>query len=155
MIIMTDKKNNNLTWTNVVVVYEVTSTKKHKHIKEYEELVEIVNRIIKDSEEGSLIIVEGKKDLKALRSLGVKGAITTYRSREDLMEKIQTFKPVHIILLLDLDYEGGEKTISLKKFLEGSGEKIDLTYWNMLRKFKRFGLTNIESLPKILSKMVE
>jgi 5S rRNA maturation endonuclease (ribonuclease M5) len=132
----------------------VVSTKKHRYIKEYEELLEIIKRIIKESEDGSPIIVEGEKDLKALRALGVKGPIIVYRSREDLMEKINMLKPAHVILLLDMDYEGEEKTIYLKKFLEGLVSNIDLTYWNILRKFRVFGLTTIESIPKILDKMV-
>jgi hypothetical protein len=53
-----------------------------------------------------------------------------------------------------MDYEGEEKTIYLKKFLEGLVSNIDLTYWNILRKFRVFGLTTIESIPKILDKMV-
>lgn len=130
-------------------------TKRHKYILEYEELVEIVNKLAKELEEDSLVIVEGEKDLNALRSLGVKGAIIIYRSREDLLEKINMLKPSHVVLLLDMDYEGEEKTMYLKRFLEGFAEKIDLTYWNMLRKFRRLGLTTIESLPKILDKMVK
>ncbi|MCL7389859.1 MAG: hypothetical protein LZ173_08040, partial [Thaumarchaeota archaeon] len=75
----------------------MVSTKKHRYIKEYEELLEIIKRIIKESEDGSPIIVEGEKDLKALRALGVKGPIIVYRSREDLMEKINMLKPAHVI----------------------------------------------------------
>ena len=133
----------------------VISTKKHRCIEEYEELLEIIKRIIKESEDGSPIIVEGERDLKALRALGVKGTIIIYRSREDLMEKISMLKPAHVILLLDMDCEGEEKTMYLKKFLEGLVGNINLTYWNTLRKFRVFGLTTIESIPKILDKMVK
>lgn len=131
------------------------STKKHRHIEEYEELSEIIRRMIKESEDGSPIIVEGERDLKALRALGVKGTIIIYRSREDLMERISMLKPAHVILLLDMDCEGEEKTMYLKKFLEGLVGNINLTYWNTLRKFRVFGLTTIESIPKILDKMVK
>ncbi len=131
------------------------STKKHRHIEEYEELSEIIRRMIKESEDGSPIIVEGERDLKALRALGVKGTIIIYRSREDLMERISMLKPAHVILLLDMDYEGEKKTVYLKKFLEGLVGNIDLTYWNMLRKFRVLGLTTIESIPKMLDKMVK
>jgi 5S rRNA maturation endonuclease (ribonuclease M5) len=133
----------------------VISTKKHRHIEEYEELSEIIRRMIKESEDGSPIIVEGERDLKALRALGVKGTIIIYRSREDLMERISMLKPAHVILLLDMDYEGEKKTVYLKKFLEGLVGNIDLTYWNMLRKFRVLGLTTIESIPKMLDKMVK
>lgn len=130
-------------------------SRKHRCIKEYEELLEIVRRLIKESEEGSLIIVEGENDLKALKAVGIEGTIITYRSREDLLEKINTLKPIHVILLLDMDYEGEEKTMYLKRFLEGLVKNIDLTYWRMLKKFRIFGLTTIESIPKILDKMVK
>lgn len=133
----------------------MVSTKRHRYIEEYEELLEIIKRIIKESEEGSPIIVEGERDLKALRAIGVRGPIIIYRSREDLVEKISMLKPAHVILLLDMDYEGEEETMYLKKFLEGFVGNIDLKYWNMLRKFRVFGLTTIESIPKILDKMVK
>ncbi|MEM2069262.1 MAG: toprim domain-containing protein [Nitrososphaerota archaeon] len=146
---------SHLLYTIVVVICEVTTTRKHKHAQEYEEIVEIVKRMVRESEEGSLIIVEGERDLKALRTLGIDGDILIYRSRRDLLDKINMLRPAHIILLLDMDHEGEEKALYLKKFLEGSAEKIDLTYWNTLRKFRRLGLTTIESLPKILDNMVK
>ncbi|MCS7126001.1 MAG: hypothetical protein NZ929_03730 [Aigarchaeota archaeon] len=61
----------------------------------------------------------------------------------------------HVVLLLDIDEEGSKKTIYLKKFLEGLVEKVDLTYWNELKKFKSIGLTAVESLSNILDRLVK
>ncbi len=128
--------------------------RKHKYTEDYEELLEIIGRIARESEYGSPIIVEGEKDVEALRAVGVKGTIMVYKSREELLHMIDSMKPVHVILLFDLDYEGVKKTLYLRKLLEGLVKNIDLTYWNMLRKFRKFGLTTIESIPRILDRMV-
>lgn len=128
--------------------------RKHKYIEDYEEFLEIIRNISRESEYGSPIIVEGEKDLQALRAVGVKGTIIVYKSREELLHMIDSIKPIRVILLLDLDCEGIKKTLYLMKLLEGFVKNVDLTYWNMLRKFRKFGLTTIESIPRILERMV-
>ncbi len=93
--------------------------RKHKYIEDYEEFLEIIRNISRESEYGSPIIVEGEKDLQALRAVGVKGTIIVYKSREELLHMIDSIKPIRVILLLDLDCEGIKKTLYLMKLLEG------------------------------------
>lgn len=124
-------------------------------IGDYEEFLQILGEIVKESEAGSPIVVEGEKDLEALRAVGVRGTIIVYKSKQHVLRSIDSMKPARVILLLDLDYEGVNKTIYLKKLLEGSVKNVDLTYWSMLSKFRRLGLTTIESIPRILDRMVK
>ncbi|MEN2975471.1 MAG: hypothetical protein ABDH32_07880 [Candidatus Caldarchaeales archaeon] len=127
--------------------------KRRKSIGEYEELLEWVRELVEESAGGSPIIVEGRRDLEALRALGIIGEIIIYKSPRQLIEKIRSVKTNHIVLLLDIDEEGYKKTIYVKKFLEGRVRNIDLTYWNRLKRFKRLGITTIQSLPHTLKRM--
>jgi 5S rRNA maturation endonuclease (ribonuclease M5) len=85
---------------------------------------------------GTPILVEGKKDIQALRELGVVGKIfsakTAGKSRLDVMLEIEQIGQREIILLLDFDRRGKEWTERLKQDLERSGIKLNLTFWNRL-----------------------
>jgi len=69
-----------------------------------------------------LVIVEGKKDKKALENLGFKKIITLtkpiYKEVEDIKEK-------EVILLVDLDKEGRKIYSKLKKSLNRNHIKVD------------------------------
>ena len=90
-----------------------------------------------------LIIVEGKKDLKALASFGITKVIQIsgpfYKFIESIEEK-------DVIILTDLDSEGKKLYSKLKHNLQKRGTRID-------NKFREFlfttQVTTIESLKNV------
>ncbi|MCF8885238.1 MAG: toprim domain-containing protein [Nitrososphaerota archaeon] len=118
-----------------------------------EELQIIVERIIQESLNGVPIIVEGKRDLEALRNIGVKGEIIIFKSLRELVDKLRILNAKRVILLMDMDREGEDKTRYIKKFLEGIIE-VDTAYWLKLYRYRYLGFTTIESFFKNIDKMV-
>ncbi|MEK6922267.1 MAG: toprim domain-containing protein [Nanoarchaeota archaeon] len=90
-----------------------------------------------------LVIVEGKKDRKALENLGVKRIITfansSYLSLEDIKEK-------EVIILTDLDSHGKKLYSILKHNLQKRGVKIDWKFRKFLFKEK---IATVESITKL------
>ncbi|MFH1505901.1 MAG: toprim domain-containing protein [archaeon] len=90
-----------------------------------------------------LIIVEGKKDIAALRSFGVDNVIQLYKDPiYKIVEKVvETGREV--LILTDLDKEGKKLFGKLNKELQRRGVKVD----NHLRELLfKTGLKEIEGL---------
>ena len=90
-----------------------------------------------------LVIVEGKKDRKALENLGVKKIITfansPYISLEDIKEK-------EVIILTDLDNHGKKLYSILRHNLQKRRIKIDRKFRKFLFKEK---IVTIESINRL------
>ncbi len=104
------------------------------HLKEKEEkLLQILERLTKESAKGTPIIVEGKNDIKTLRALAVKGKIisakTGGKSFLDVISEVEKSGAREVILLLDFDRRGKELTKRLKQGLEKAKIKPNLTFW--------------------------
>ena len=104
--------------------------------RKMEEVQRVLECLIEESMKGTPILVEGRKDIQALRELGVSGNIlsakTAGKSRLDIMLEIEQSGQSGIILLLDFDRRGKEWTERLKQDLERIGTKPNLTFWNKL-----------------------
>jgi 5S rRNA maturation endonuclease (ribonuclease M5) len=104
--------------------------------KKMEEIQRVLKCLIEESMKGTLILVEGRKDVQALRELGVAGNIlsakTAGKSRLDVLLEIEQSDQREIILLLDFDRRGKEWTEKLKQDLERIGTKPNLMFWNNL-----------------------
>ncbi|MFH1332196.1 MAG: toprim domain-containing protein [archaeon] len=96
------------------------------------------------------IIVEGEKDKKALRKLGVKNVISI--SRKPLFEFIEEISLKHkeVIILTDLDREGKQLYHRLKQGLQKNGVRIDNQFRESL--FKETHLSQIEGIFHYFSK---
>ena len=122
-------------------------------IKE-EKIFKILTSLSEESLNGTPIIVEGKKDVIALRMLGVKGIIITVKTKGksflDVISEIQKTNVSEIILFLDFDKRGKEATKCLQKNLEHLKIRYNLTFWRELHNLTRKELQYIESLPVYL-----
>lgn len=118
-----------------------------------EEFSRIVEALIKDSASGVPIVVEGMRDVRALRKMGVRGEVVVLKSFKGLREGFEGRQLSRIILLLDLDSEGDRMTTMAKKALEGVVKNVDTSYRIRLKKFKGLGLTEIEALPTLFERM--
>jgi len=120
-------------------------------LKEKEEKIQqVLECLVQESSEGTPIIVEGKKDIETLRSLGIRGEImsakTGGKSRLDVISEIEKKQSREVVLLLDFDRRGREWTTILKQHLEKTETKPNLDFWNALKRLVGRELKDIEGL---------
>ena len=117
-------------------------------------LTELLEKLASESTKGVPIVVEGQKDIGALRQLNVEGKIvsskTSGKSFLDILTEIENLKAREVILLLDFDRRGVEWTHRLKQHLEKTRIKPNLTYWNELYGLVGRDLKDIEGLPAFI-----
>ena len=106
------------------------------------ELFPLIQHIIDNN---LLVIVEGKKDQKALQELGVE-KVMTLDTHHKLVEKV-TEKEV--VLLVDLDKEGKKLYGKLKDIFSRRGVKVNDKLRHYL--FKNTTLRQIEGLTRYVS----
>ncbi len=104
------------------------------HLREKEEkLEETLANLSREAGKDAVIVVEGKKDVQSLASLGINGKMVTAKtggkSLMDVVAEIEQTKPKEVILLLDYDRRGREWTSRLKHFLEQERIKTNTTFW--------------------------
>jgi len=121
------------------------------HLKTKEEKIQkILEFLIEESLAGTLIIVEGKKDVEALRALGVKGRIISAKTGGkgclDVISEVENTNRKEVILLLDFDRRGKELTINLKEHLKPIGIKLNLTFWKKLSGLVGTEVKDVEGL---------
>lgn len=106
-------------------------------LKRREEKIEhVLECIAEEAEKGTPIIVEGKKDVRTLAALGIKGNIisakTGGKSRQDIILELENICREDVVLLLDFDRRGKELTEKLKQDLEKLGMRPNLVFWKQL-----------------------
>lgn len=119
-----------------------------------ERLAELLEKLVAESAKGVPIVVEGQKDVGALRQLNVEGRVvsskTSGKSFLDILTEIENLRVREVILLLDFDRRGVEWTHRLKRHLEKTRIKPNLTFWNQLYGLVGRDLKDIEGLPTYL-----
>jgi len=122
--------------------------------KRVEKITELLERLGEKSAEGIPIIVEGRKDIDALRKLTIKGDIitakTSGRSLLDVLREVRKRDIREVILMLDFDRRGREWTGSLARNLEKMRVKVNLLFWNRLVNLVGRDLKDIEGLPSYM-----
>jgi 5S rRNA maturation endonuclease (ribonuclease M5) len=119
-----------------------------------EKIQQILDALAEESAKGTLIIVEGKKDVEALRSFGVTGPVlsvkTGGKSFTEALHEIEQTGASEVILLLDFDRRGKEGTNLLKQNLERAKTKPNLKFWRELSALLAREIQCIESLNSYL-----
>ena len=121
------------------------------HLKEKEEKIQqLLERLIEESARGTLIVVEGKKDVETLKALGVQGKIvsakTGGKSRLDVISEVEKTEAHEVILLLDFDRRGKEWSKILKEHLERARIRPNLKFWKELQGLVSKEVKDIEGL---------
>jgi 5S rRNA maturation endonuclease (ribonuclease M5) len=124
-------------------------------LKEKEEkILRVLEALAEESAKGKPIVVEGKKDVKALRALGVAGSLVTVKtggkSFLDAVSEIETMGVPEVILFLDFDRRGKEGTKRLKHSLERAKIKPNVKFWRALSALVGKEIQCIESLTAYL-----
>jgi 2,5-diamino-6-(ribosylamino)-4(3H)-pyrimidinone 5'-phosphate reductase len=125
-------------------------------LKEKEEkILQILEALAEESAKGKPIVVEGKKDVEALRALGVTGAVLTVKtggkSFLDVVSEIEQMGASEVILFLDFDRRGKEGTKRLKQSLERAKIKPNVKFWRELSALVGREIQCVESLTAYLS----
>ena len=124
-------------------------------LKEKEEkILQVLEALAEESAKGKPIVVEGKKDVEALRALGVAGSVVTVKtggkSFLDAFSEIETMGVPEVILFLDFDRRGKEGTKRLKHSLERAKIKPNVKFWRALSALVGKEIQCIESLTAYL-----
>lgn len=120
-------------------------------LKEKEEkILKVLESLAEESAKGTPIIVEGKKDIEALRALAIEGEIisakTGGKSLLDVISEVETNGAQEVILLLDFDRRGKELTKRIKQYLERVKMKPNLTFWSELSRLVSREVKDVEGL---------
>jgi 5S rRNA maturation endonuclease (ribonuclease M5) len=124
-------------------------------LKEKEEkILQVLEALAEESAKGTPIVVEGKKDVDALRASGVTGTMikvkTGGKSFLDTVSEIEKMGVPEVILFLDFDRRGREGTKRLKQSLERARIKPNVKFWRALSALVGKEIQCIESLTTYL-----
>jgi 5S rRNA maturation endonuclease (ribonuclease M5) len=124
-------------------------------LKEKEEkILQVLEALAEASAKGTPIVVEGKKDVEALRTSGVAGTVITVKtggkSFLDTVSEIEKMGVPEVILFLDFDRRGKEGTKHLKQNLERAKIKPNIRFWRALSMLVGKEIQCIESLTAYL-----
>ncbi len=114
-----------------------------------ESLALYVRKLNDASRNGALVVVEGKRDVKALRSIGFAGRVVMLCHNSNLkllVEEAEKYRKT--ILLLDLDREGRSLTKKAATLLEEKKNTIDLYFRRKLSSTTRGRVKQIEELSR-------
>jgi 5S rRNA maturation endonuclease (ribonuclease M5) len=124
------------------------------HLKEKEERIQhILQCLATESDKGTPIIVEGKKDIETLRTLAIGGKIIAAKSGKsllDLVSEVEEERPKEVVLLLDFDRRGKELTRLLKQHLETAKIVPNTSFWSELFSILGKDVKDVESLSAYL-----
>ncbi len=134
-----------------------TASQSHKvaalssHLRDkLERIQQALADLAEESLKGVPIVVEGKKDVEALRDLGVEGPIfavkTGGKSLIDAAEEIVKAAYPEVILFLDFDWRGRQGTARLCRELERARVRANLRFWRVLSGLARREIQCVEGL---------
>ena len=129
-----------------------------KRLKEKEEKIQhVIDELREESSGGTVILVEGKKDVETLQALGVEGNIFTIKtggkSFLDVVSELEKARVSEVVLLLDFDRRGKQGTNHLRQSLEHAGVKVKLRFWLALLKLAGKDIQCVEGLEAYLENL--
>ena len=129
-----------------------------KRLKEKEEKIHhVLDELREESSRGTVILVEGKKDVEALQALGVEGKVITIKtggkSFQDAVSELEKMRVSEVVLLLDFDRRGKQGTNHLRQSLEHAGVKVKLRFWLALLKLAGKDIQCVEGLEAYLENL--
>jgi len=127
-----------------------------KRTYDLEALEELIASLLDASCQGAAVIVEGRRDLQALRALGLPGPVIMASRRRalDLAEDAARNYP-QIILLTDWDGKGDEMCGTIERHLRSLGSRPDKEIRSRLKKLVKKEIKDVESLSQYAEKMRE
>lgn len=101
-----------------------------------------------ESERGSVIVVEGKRDAEALSKVGFTGNLAVFHHFKGIADFVDCHDSVDkkIILLLDMDRTGKYLTSRLMSQLQSSRHSVNLSYKRTLVRITNGKVRHVEDL---------
>ncbi|MFO7991279.1 MAG: topoisomerase [Thermoplasmata archaeon] len=98
------------------------------------------------------IIVEGKKDVEALRALGFEGVIIKIKGRKTIFHIIEGMRGKYeeVIVLTDWDHTGRRLAGRIKRACRANSIKPDMEYRRRLIKHLKKEIKDVESIPPFI-----
>jgi len=115
----------------------------------FDEFWELWTRLQSDSRvPGTVVVVEGERDRRSLRRLGLTGAVVLVHRGRTLAETAQHLSASsrRVIILTDWDTEGGHLAQRLKEFLGSGRSGPDLEHRRRFARVLRGELVHVEGL---------
>jgi 5S rRNA maturation endonuclease (ribonuclease M5) len=106
--------------------------------------------------QGEIILVEGKKDVAALRTLGIPGRIEQVNLGTTLIGRAEDYwrEGVRsIIILTDWDHTGGSLARRLREAFMSLGVRPNLEHRRRLARLVKGDISAIEALPALLDNL--
>ena len=107
-----------------------------------------IDMLNNEAENGSVVVVEGKRDVEALMRIGFNGNVTTFNRFKGIADFVdnQHLFSKKIILLLDMDRTGKYLTSRLVSQLQHQGSNVSLFYKKTLAKITNGKIRHVEEL---------
>jgi len=123
-------------------------------IERLEKLEELILDLKDLSDAGAIIIVEGRKDVESLRSLGIKGEISLSSQQPliDITEQLSRCGK-DIVILTDWDRKGGMVARKIIDYLRAYGIIPNIDIRGRIRFLVKKRIKDIESLSKYMEKL--
>ena len=114
-----------------------------------DEFVELWQRLrLASAEPGTIVLVEGVRDRRSVRRLGLPGAVVVLHAGRTLSETAQALvrRGRRVVVLTDWDAEGGHLAHRLAEFLGSEPVELDLETRRKLALVLRGELVHVEGL---------
>ena len=123
----------------------------HERLEELENLIDEL--ILENSE--TPVIVEGRKDERTLRRLGLEGPILRLNKGVSVFSTCEEVSKKHnkVILLTDWDRRGGHLAKLLREGLEANGVKYDDDIRARIAVLTKKDIKDVESLARHLNRL--
>jgi 5S rRNA maturation endonuclease (ribonuclease M5) len=122
------------------------------------DFLELFERLRLDSERpGPVLLVEGERDRRSLRRLGIQGPIVLVHHGRTLSELAQELirSGQRVIILTDWDAEGGHLAHRIREFLAPGVTPPDLDYRRRLAIVLKGEIVHVEGLASWARRMAE
>ena len=124
-----------------------------------ERILNVLDNVASEASEGIPIVVEGEKDINALKRLSVAGnfisAKTSGKSLLDVLSEVEAQEKPEVIMLMDFDKRGREMTVRLARGLERMGIKPNLVFWKTLFSLVGRDVKDVEGLVTYVKNLQE
>ena len=115
-----------------------------------DKIIELLDRLEKESDKGKPILVEGNNDVASLRQLSIQGQIipikATSKNLIDILDEVIIKRTPEVILLMDFDRRGKKLTKRITRHLQESKIKPNLLFWKKLLSLVGRNVKDIEGL---------
>ncbi|MGH9991684.1 MAG: toprim domain-containing protein [Nitrososphaera sp.] len=113
-----------------------------------ERLRTFIKMLNEESENGSIVVVEGKRDAEALTKVGFVGNAAVFHHSKGIANFLDSHDSDRrkFILLLDMDRTGKYLTSRLMSQLQSRRHRVTLSYKNALAKITKGKVRHVEEL---------